>query len=228
MCIKETIEQLWERLSAANANLETGNLGYIKIYKEGETIYEIGEKPKGLYFIKRGQVKILRQGLNGDGPVLTRIAMANEFIGFVSLIKRGGNTSSAVTISEAEVQLIPKHVFLHLLQTDLDFTKLTIEILCELLYDSEQKIVSLIAKSSRQRLAALLLSLELAFDENSQYDDSNIRQPKKDLAAAVGVTPETISRNLAEFKEKGYLETGDDGIEITDQNALFRLSMLND
>jgi CRP-like cAMP-binding protein len=228
MNIKETIEQLLERLATDSIDPKENGRGNLKKYQEGETIYEIGEKPKGLYFIKSGQVKILRQGLNGDGPTLTRIAMANEFIGFVSLLKRGGNTSSAITFSKAEVQLIPKHVFLHALETDIDFARLVIEILCELLYDSEQKIVSLIAKSSRQRLAALLLSLEMAFDENSQYPNANIRIPKKDIAAAVGVTPETISRNLAEFRKKGYVKTGDDGIEITDRKALFQLSMLND
>lgn len=228
MKISETIEALLNRLTVDPQ--DSNNEGYLKIkkYKEGETIYEFGEKPKGLYFIKRGQIKILNQGLNGDAPSLTRIAMANEFIGFVSLIRGGEYKSSAVAVSDTEVQLIPRQVFLNLIQTDIEFTRLVIEVLCELLYDSEQKIVSLVAKSSRQRLAALLLSLEIAYEENSEYINANVRLAKKDIAAAVGVTPETISRNLAEFREKGYVNTGDDGIELLNKKALFHLSMLND
>ena len=85
------------------------------------------------------------------------------------------------------------------------FLHLFLEILCNQLADSEQKGVNLIAKDARQRLAALLLLLEMAYDEDSGCENSHIHMPKKDIAGAISVTQETVSRYLAEFKKKDFL-----------------------
>ena len=82
----------------------------------------------------------------------------------------------------------------------------------------------------KQRLAALLLSLEMAFEEDPKNKNAiiPIPLPRKDLAGEIGVTPETVSRYLAEFKDKKFIRITDGTIEVINRSALLRLSKVND
>lgn len=196
-------------------------------YPAGKYVFTEGERPKGIYYINNGWVSVSRESEENHDSVV-RLAGPHEFIGYMSLIKRWDYTSSAKVIKEAEIQFIPKPVFLKLLQTDIEFAQGVIETLCIQLTDSQTKIAQLIGKDAKQRLAALLLSLEMAFDEDHDYEDSHIHLPKKDLAAAIAVTPETVSRHLSEFRKKRIIRVSAKQIEILNRSALLRLSKVRD
>ncbi len=207
---------------------QTGNtFDPVKSYKTGDVVFSTGEKPKGIYYLTKGWVKIIQECEQGEKPVL-RLAGSNEFIGYVSLLKKQHYTSSAIVVEEADIQFIPKQIFLKLLQTNVEFTNTVIDILCERITSDETRLLHLISKDGKQRLAALLLSLELAYDEDPTYDHSFIRLPKKDIASAIAITPETMSRYLAEFKNKGYIRLTGEGIEVTNKSALLYLSNVKD
>jgi CRP-like cAMP-binding protein len=220
-------ERLLARLSEYYRKKTGGLPEKAKKYSAGQFVYIEGERPKGIYFVCNGWVKIVREGIHGEELIL-RLAGKNEFIGFVSLIKRWDYTSSAIAAEGAEVQFIPKAFFLQLLTEDISFANLVLETLCEQLTKGEETISGLIGMGGKQRLAALLIGLEMAFDENKNYENSLVRLPRKDMAAAIGITPETVSRYLAEFKKKKFIRATDGTIEILNRSALLRFSKVND
>ena len=133
-----------------------------------------------------------------------------------------------MVVEDAEIQFIPKQIFLQLLKEDISFTNAVLEILCDHLDHSHNKISDLVGMDGKQRFAALLLSLEMAFDEDGDYENSLIRLQKKDMAAAIGVAPETVSRYISEFRKKRLIQTSGDAIEVLNRVALLRLSKVND
>ncbi len=210
-------ERLLEKLTQYNGKISE------RSYAPGTHIFTAGDKPQGIYYVNEGLVKVIRESEDGK-QVLAHILGRNEFMGLVSLVRRSSYFSTAVAIKRAKVQFIPKHVFLKLLQTDIEFANAVVRALCEQLSSSRDRMAHLLTKSAKQRLAALLLSLELAYDEDERYQNALIRLSRKDIAAIIAVAPETISRYLAEFKAKGFITLKGPDIEIENREGLLRLS----
>lgn len=208
---------------------KTGNeIGPSTILDTGKYIFREGETPKGLFYVNSGLVKIQKEdGGNFRSPIV-RTVKKNAFIGVESLILKSEYTSSAIVLEKAELQFLPKELFLELLHSDIVFATAFIESLCERIQENEEQIADLIALDARQRLATLLLSLAYVCSEKSKNDQTLINVLKKDIASMVGITPETLSRYLSEFEKNDYLILHEKGIELKDKNSLLRMSKVRD
>lgn len=65
----------------------------------------------------------------------------------------------------------------------------------------ERQTAAIATEKVETRIALYLLSLM----EENQKDTVTLPMMKKDLASLLGTTPETISRKLVEFEEKGLM-----------------------
>lgn len=83
-------------------------------------------------------------------------------------------------------------------------------------------------KNVRQRIATALLSFENAYDKTHDKKEAFISLKKKDIAAIVGITPETLSRRLAEFETEGLIELHIKGLKLINQHKLIRIAELID
>lgn len=223
----KTVQELFSKLTATYAELTDTLLQQAKKYKKGSYIFEQGQVPRGVYYIKSGWVKISKIGADGNEKVL-RLVTKNQFIGYLSLIKRWNFQSSAVAIEDCEVYFIPKQIFLELLAKDNDFASLVVEMLADELAETENHIDTLLSKNVQERLTNLLLGLEQTSDRNVEFDDSFIRLPKKELASIINITPETLSRHLTALDEDGLIDNAKNHIELLDRNGLFKKSNLRD
>ena len=79
-----------------------------KKYKTGQTVYVEGQTLKGIYYIKKGSVRITRN--NDCQPVTVRLATKHNFIGYLSLIKDWDYISTAVTMENTELYFYQKEV----------------------------------------------------------------------------------------------------------------------
>ena len=84
--------------------------------------------------------------------------------------------------------------------------------------------------SAEQRLAAYLLSGAHVFaDGNGRWRgrasgvDTAVGPSRRDLASHLAVTPETLSRTIAIFRSRSWIEAGRRGISVTDEAALASL-----
>lgn len=220
-------QELYTQLAEAYARLVQQEVQVPQHYAKGESIFREGETPQGVYFIQAGWVKVYTLDENGNEAVL-RLASKNEFIGYVSLLKQWRFHASAVAITKAEVHFIPKRVFLELLQSDVKFANLVVQMLCDELTQSEQQIGDLLFKNVRQRLATFLLGLEQASGFDTQHDDYRIRLPKKEIARVLGISPETLSRHLSKLTDKGLISLAKNYIKLLDKKRLLRISKLKD
>lgn len=220
-------KDLFTKLTESYAELTDTPIQEAKKYKKGSLIFEQGQVPRGVYYIKSGWVKISKIGADGNEKTL-RLVTKNQFIGYLSLIKQWKFQSSAIAVTDCEVYFIPKQIFLTLLAKDNDFASLVVEILADELTESENHIDTLLCKNVQERLTNLLLGLQQAFDYNTEFDDSFIRLPKKELASIINITPETLSRHLSALNENGFIENTKNHIELLNRNELLKKSNLRD
>lgn len=213
---------LFKELTKLYEESNGGKLPHAIHYKRGDEIFIQGQTPRGIYFIQSGSVKISRN--NHEEPVTVRLARKNEFIGYISLIKRWDYPSSAHALEPSVVYFIPADIFLNNIKTNIKFASLVLDIVCSHINDREETLTDVVTKSVQQRLAILLLTLD------HTPTDGKIALVKKDLASILNIKPETLSRNLLKLEKSGAIKLyhKTNLIEIISRGKLLELSEIAD
>ena len=196
-------------------------------YNNGDILFKERSSSNGLFFIERGTILLTTLGADGSHAAI-RTATADNFIGFLSLVRGTNYTSTAMAIEDdCQVRFVSKAIFNEAL-TDNSFANGFIKILCERIQSIENHIVDLKTKSVRQRLAIVLIMFENAFKKRSQKESPLISLKKKDIARIVGTAPETLSRHLAEFENEGFIELHIKGIKVINHPGLYTIANISD
>lgn len=184
-----------------------------KAYKKRELIFEEGDYPRYLYFVKSGKIKVYKTNDDGKEYIIS-LYTDGDFIGYVDLIKDTKYSESAAALEEAELSLIPKEDFQQLLHANRDVSSQLIKMLASNISEKEEQLLQLAYNSVRKRVANALILLH----EKEGKKDFNIL--RDDLARIVGTAKESVIRMLTEFKEDGYIDIVDGAIHIRNQTKL--------
>jgi CRP-like cAMP-binding protein len=169
-------------------------------YGKGETIFNQGNDPDGLYCVGKGKVKLVNSVIEGKSTIM-RIVTPGDVFGHRALFTKSQHTTAAIAIEPSEVCFLNKSFIQDLIKKDPDTNQRLIEYLSKTITEQDDRISSLSQKTARARLAELLL--DLADKHGQSYDGGiriNIRLTREDMAALVGTAPESLIRLLSDFK----------------------------
>ena len=187
-----------------------------KLYRKRENVYEEGDYPRYLYFIKSGKIKIFKTNESGKEYIID-ILKEGDFLGYVDLIKESPYTEAAGALEDAELSLIPKDDFAALLYGSRDVSSQLIKMLANDIAEKEDQLLQLAYNSVRKRVADAVLFLS----EKEGSEEINIL--RDDLARIVGTAKESVIRMLTEFKADGYIDIVEGTITIKDRSKLINL-----
>ena len=199
---------------------------YFQKYKKGQVIFLEGNSPFGLFCLVNGKVKISRMGFDGKEQII-RLAKPGDTLGYRSLIKNTRYTASAIALDDAQACFITKDDFNSLISHNSKISSDLLEMLAEVLGDTQDKFINLATKPVKERLAEALLLLKSTY-ENNDEDLFSISISREDLAAIVGTVKETVTRCLSEFKNEHMILTKGSNITILQPDKLLKLSNLYD
>ncbi|NRA49545.1 MAG: response regulator [Phaeodactylibacter sp.] len=185
----------------------------IKHFKRRDLIFEEGDYPRYLYFVKSGKAKVFKTNEDGKEYII-EICKAGDFFGYLDLLKDEKYTESAAAMEETEISLIPKEDFSKLLNANRDVASQMIKMLANNVTAKEEQLLNLAYNSVRRRVADAILLL------HEKQGEGNISILRDDLARIVGTAKESVIRMLTEFKEDGYIEVIDGAIKIVDPEGL--------
>jgi CRP-like cAMP-binding protein/CheY-like chemotaxis protein len=190
----------------------------VRIYKKKDDIYKEGGYPKGIYFVSKGKVKIYQTNELGK-EFITELHTEGDFFGYLSLLKDEKYSSSASTLEDSEIYMIPKEDFFSLIYKNAEVSKKFIEILSNNLLENEKQLVKLAYNSVRKRVAEALIKLSDKYKkEEDQKFSMNVS--REDLANLVGTATETVIRTLSDFKEDKFIEISGGCITIINYEKL--------
>jgi CRP-like cAMP-binding protein/CheY-like chemotaxis protein len=193
----------------------------VRIYKKKDDIYKEGSYPKGIYFVSKGKVKIYQTNELGK-EFITDLHKEGDFFGYLSLLKDEKYSSTASTLEDSEIYMIPKEDFFSLIYKNAEVSKKFIEILSNNLLQNEKQLVKLAYNSVRKRVAEALIKLSDKYkrDEDQRF---SMNVSREDLANIVGTATETVIRTLSDFKEDKYIEISGGTITIINYEKLLQL-----
>lgn len=191
----------------------------VKTYKKKQVIYQEGDTPLYVYYIKKGNVRRFLYYLDGR-ELSTDIHVGDSFFGYGALLLQQQYTDNAETLEEVELALIEKDNFLELLYRKPGIANKFIKWLSGNIRGKETQLLAFAYDSVRKRVADALVRVAEKTLAGSSDDECLIRVSRDDLASLAGTANETISRMLADFKDEKLIAKEGNAIRILSLHRL--------
>ncbi|MFZ0791728.1 MAG: Crp/Fnr family transcriptional regulator [Chromatiaceae bacterium] len=168
------------------------------VLKSGTTLYRAGDRGDFMFTVRSGAVKLVQYLPDGSQRIV-RIARTTDVLGLEGLLD-GAYQHEAVVLQQTEVCRFPTRLVHDLGQQNPDLYRELMTRWQRALSEADAWLTELSTGSARQRVARLLLRLV----RNRETSDCQLFS-REDMGAMLGVTTETASRAIADFKRQSLL-----------------------
>ena len=153
-----------------------------------------------------------------SAPITSRSCMALAACDTVSSLNPFASKEpnpDEIAVPEAEVVLIPKPLFLRLMDQDASFRAFVLQAFGTRMADLTRVLEQVAFGRVEVRLAALLLD---------RAEGTRVSATQADLAARIGTAREVVTRKLDAFAREGWISTERGQVILLDPQALRRLT----
>jgi CRP/FNR family transcriptional regulator len=195
-----------------------------RTYEPGQPILYEGNPPLAVYCVRQGRIKVWRTGRSGEQHVIgTR--EPGDLIGYRAAIANRPYSATAEPLESSQVCTIPRHRFVDLVNMNSELCQDLLARLAVLSLDTEDQLLERAHDPVRQRVARYLVRLLHDGDDAPRPGDRlTLPFRREDMARLIGTTPETLSRTLHGFAERGVLDVDRQQIRVRDLEVLRRIA----
>jgi CRP/FNR family transcriptional regulator len=168
-----------------------------KRIRRKEIIFMEGMHGEALFLLAQGSVQLYKTGPGGN-DVMIRIVKPGEIFAEVILFERDKYPVTARALKDSIVYALPKQKF-HEMLAGVDFRSNFIRLLMEKHRYLTERILSLNADDVETRFFKFLR------DQFGMLEAIHPGMSKKEMASAIGATPETFSRLLLKLRRESAL-----------------------
>jgi len=182
----------------------------------GTVIFGPGKSPENMLLLLEGTVRVQQLAENGREVVLYRVT-AGESCVMTTACMLAYEDYSAEGVAETDIvaAAVPRAVFDELISTSKDFRTFVFTAYSRRITDLFHVI---------EDIAFRRMDIRLAQKIAERAEDGTVRATHAQLAAELGTAREVISRQLAEFQRRGWVDLGRGTVTLLDANALERLA----
>ncbi len=185
---------------------------------KGQSLFEEGDKLRGIYCVRDGVSKLSKLSANGKDQIV-KLSTKGAVMGQRSVIAEESTNLSAVAVSDMEVCFIPKDVILNILHKNPNFNLEVLRHMAHDLREADDVVVNMSQKNVKQRMAEALLYLKTNFGEDED-GFMLLTLSREDMSNLVGTATESAIRMISDFKKKGFIKLSGKKIGITNEQKL--------
>jgi CRP-like cAMP-binding protein len=178
-------------------------------FQPGDTLYHSDEESSTLYIIQQGLVKLVSFMDNGRNRIV-RLHRQSSFIGMDGLMNTK-HEHDCIAINEVRAYQIPHSELLRLKEDEPHLYNQLLEKWYEYLQYADTWITEFSTGNIKGRVARLVKFLS-HFDPDTGPQIVELLTTEE-MSEILGVTPESVSRVIAEFKRDGILTTIENNVE---------------
>lgn len=187
-------------------------------FRAGGVVFSQGETARAFFAIRRGAVKVYRMSPDGREQVLHTLREGRTFAE-AAVLSFGSYPAHCVALEDdTELLEIEGKTLLRLFADDPRFAASMVSSLAIWLHGMVERVEELQVASAGARLARYLLKLPA----KGSRDPLELELPlaKKDLAAHLAITPETLSRLLRRWHDQGIVDSQGKKLLVLDSRVL--------
>lgn len=187
---------------------------HISELKKGDTLFKKGDPIDRVIVICKGRLKILQYDVDGIECILN--IMHDEDVIYESLyFDHDEFPYDAICLTNVTLWEIDRNAFSEILNSNPKLQMSLISFLAKAVFDANEKYLIVSKKDPMIRLAGFLL------EKDETCVGPEISMKLDDIAASIGLRPETISRNLKKLEKDGCItRVGHGKILVTDRTKL--------
>ena len=205
--------------------------GSVEKYKNNTPIIEEGSPFRGLFYIKKGIIKILKKDSKGKNLLMCFIT-DGDMIGITTFFNDEEYQFSAWAMNNCELLFIKPENFGVLMKTSNEINKKMMEILIQRINFLENWMTNVLNLSTHKRIAEALIYYSL-MNQNFQNDESNEHDIKfkysiDELAGITGSSKSYVIKILQQFRKKKLIERiNSQELKISDYVGLIHVANLD-
>ncbi len=184
----------------ADLNHEDFNLIHLPItehhFTAGEALYHAEEPGRALFTVREGSLKLV-QYLPDGGQRIVRLLRQGDTAG-LEILLAAEYEHTAIALQPVHVCRIPREVVERLNRETPAIHRQLMQRWHRAVHEAHDWLTQLSTGSARQRLARLILIL-------AGEEDTLTLPSREDIGSMLGLTTETASRTVAEFRRGGRL-----------------------
>jgi CRP/FNR family transcriptional regulator, cyclic AMP receptor protein len=189
-------------------------------YPEGAVLFVEGQSPRGVYMICKGQVKLTMTSSEGR-TLIVRVASGGQILGLHSTLSGEPYELTAEALEPCQVNFVRREDFLRLLREQPAAFASTLQQMGDSYKSACQQIRYLgLAQNATEKLARFLLEAATRGQNTPEGIRINLKLTHEEISQVVGVSRETVTRSLSEFRSKMFISTKGASLVIRNMPAL--------
>ncbi len=216
-------ERLFCNLSpAALKHLET--ITAAASYPKGATLFVEGQKPRGVFILCNGRVKLSTSSADGKTLIL-RVPEKGEILGLAATVSGQPYQASAEVLEPAQANFIARNDFLEFLKAHGEAALRVAQQLSENyhLAVGEMRTIGL-SHSAAEKFARFLLEQVAEGEKVEGEVRATLTLTHEEIAQMIGSSRETVTRLFSDFKKRQVLQVKGSTVVIRDLAALSKLA----
>lgn len=186
--------------------------------RDGQLFFQAGDPATRFFLVLEGQIKLSRLSLQGHEKVIEIIPAGETFAEALMFGEQPAYPVNATALGSTRLLSFDSASYLEVLRN-------SNETCFRLMGDMSQRLKHLISEievlslqNAAFRLASFLLKRWNAMKPVDGYIE--LQAPKGVIASRLSVTPETLSRTLHDFSERGLIRVDGHRVEILNPDGL--------
>jgi|JI10StandDraft_1071094.scaffolds.fasta_scaffold93724_4 CRP-like cAMP-binding protein len=180
-----------------------------------------GQTATSFFAVVHGRIRVYRIAADGHEQVLHHLHDGQTFAE-AALLSIGRYPAHARAVAPSTVLEIGGQAFISLLRDEPGVATAMVGSLCMWLMRLAERVEELSIASAPARLAHYLLALPTRAE--GSHPEIDLPMTKKDLAAHLAITPETLSRLLRRWQDTGVIENRPRSIVVLEPRILVRIA----
>ncbi len=218
--------QLFSRLPAADLEKIAGYMHTRHVRRE-EPIFLKGDPGSGLMAVLAGTVKITTSAPDG-GEMILNLMRPGDIFGEIALLDGRERTADAIAMTDVDLLVIHRRDFLAYLSTHPAVALDVIDVLCQRLRHTSERMEDLMFLEVEERLAKTLVHLAKEKGGRMTPDQETvIAITQKDLGKFVRLSRESTNRQLRAWENDRIVRIVKGGIIIADPRKLHQRARLD-
>lgn len=189
-------------------------------YRQGRTIFLKASPGTGMMAVLKGRVRISAPSSDGREIVLNLIEQGEVF-GEIALLDGKDRTADAIAQTDCELLVIERRNFVPFLKNNPEVSLRLLAVLCERLRRTTEQVEDMLFLDLPSRLAKKLLSLAATAGERTPAGlRIATRLSQRELGAMVGMSRESINKQLRHWQNDGVIIVAGGLIVLKDERAM--------
>lgn len=187
--------------------------------RSNDYLFKQGQMALGIFCVEAGALVTMKQEQTKN--MVLNVIKPGHILG-TSVINTNKYQHTVKGLTDAQVCFIPKPSVIQMMNQNIQFKLRLMKALCQEIEVAEQKSLSMIYQSGRQRIAVLLLEV---------WQASVIRGTEKafvhfspdEFAGVAGVSSKVLKKTLQEFDQKKWIQSSNNYLKILNTQMLENL-----